>query len=180
MILPSTIKLSITYITIDGYPKRILYIAMGDLSIFIQLSSNFHHHGHPIYHLLIWPRKLLHDPVAHGAAPHGQDMVKWRNMGCWLVWIMQPEWFVFMEVTIFSKLMRGFTAWIPHAQQVSLCQKIDTSFNESPSSLEFYPSFFLTFDFQMGLSKNWILYLKFWFIDILSTFSRLKLAMGLS
>ena len=136
-------------------------------------SSNFHH-------LLIWPRKLLHDPVAHGAAPHGQNMVKWRNMGCWLVWIMQPEWFVFMEVTIFSTFFWGVSPHGFHLLSRYHSAKRKTSFNESPSSLAFYPSFFLTFDFQMGLSKNWILYLKFWFIDILSTFSRLKLAMGLS
>lgn len=36
--------------------------------------------------------------------------------------------------------LRAFNAWIPPAQQVSLCQKIDTSCNESPSSLAFYHS----------------------------------------
>ena len=87
---------------------NVFYILQSVIYQLIQFSSNFHHHGHPIYHLLIWSRKLLHDPVAHGAAPHGQDIVKWRKMGCWLVWIMQPEWFVFMEVTIFSTFFEGF------------------------------------------------------------------------
>ena len=90
---------------------NVFYILQSVIYQLIQFSSNFHHHGHPIYHLLIWSRKLLHDPVAHGAAPHGQDMVKWRKMGCWLVWIMQPEWFLFMEVTIFSTFFWGVS---PH------------------------------------------------------------------
>ena len=90
---------------------NVFYILQSVIYQLIQFSSNFHHHGHPIYHLLIWSRKLLHDPVAHGAAPHGQDMVKWRKMGCWLVWIVQPEWFVFMEVTIFSTFFWGVS---PH------------------------------------------------------------------
>lgn len=35
-------------------------------------------------------------------------------MGCWLVWIMQPEWFLFMEVTIFSTFFWGLSTHGSH------------------------------------------------------------------